>query len=137
MDILVRSPPPFLRLVDAAYEKKYKKSITKAIKNELTFASEVAALYGVGMSLDPFGTIAKAMEKTFKGVGMDPIGFNSLIVRYHPYLKQIAEAYEERCGETLIERIHYEAKGSHHDLLCKIVENAINGFVDDEVVEEG
>jgi len=133
LGILVRSPPPFLRQIDAAYEKNYKKSITKAIKNELKFSAEVAALYGVGMSLNPFETIVKAMEKEFKGVRMDTIGFNSLIVRYHPYLKKIAAKYEDKYGETLMERIHYEAKGHHHDLLCKIVENAVNDFVDEEV----
>jgi len=136
LGIFVRNPPPFLRLIDAAYEEKYKKSIKKAIKNELSFSAEVAVLYGVGMSLDPFDMIAKTMEKTFKGVGMDPIGFNSLIVRYHPYLKIIAEKYEDRYNRTLLDSIHYEAKGHYHDLLCKILENAFNDVVDEEDDEE-
>lgn len=134
--ILIRSPPKFLRMIDSAYEKKYKHSITKAIKDELTFSTEIAVLYGVGMSLNPFHSVAKAMEKTFKGIGMDPIGFNALMVRYQPYLKQIAQAYEDKTNETLLERIHYEAKGAHHDLLVRILENAINDNVDEQVEVE-
>ena len=67
---------------------------------------------------------------------MDHIGFNSLIVRYHPYLKKIAEKYEDKYGETLIERVRSEAKGCYRDLVFKIIENVINDFVDEEDDEE-
>ena len=47
---------------------------------------------------------------------MDHVGFNSLIVRHHPCLKKIAEKYEDKYGETLIERVRSEAKGCYRDL---------------------
>ena len=67
LGIFVRSPPTFLRQIDQAYEKKYKKSVTNSIKKGLKSSTEDAVLYGVGMSLDPFENVAIAMEKTFKG----------------------------------------------------------------------
>merc|ERR1711862_197316 len=62
------------------------------IKGSLTGITKTAVFHGVGMSLQPYITVAKDMERFFKGIGMDAIGFNLLVVRYQPYLRQIADA---------------------------------------------
>merc|ERR1712228_402639 len=69
--LLLEPPPPFLRDIDEAYREKYKKSIFKAIKNELTFTAESAVLYSAGLAVDPYQTIAKEIQIKFKGIGMD------------------------------------------------------------------
>ena len=58
------------------------------------------------MLLDPFENVAIEMQKKFKGVIMDHIGFDSLIVRCHTHLKRTAEKFEDKYGKTSTEIAH-------------------------------
>lgn len=138
LNLLCSTPAPLLRQVNQAYQKNHKSSINRAIINELIGSNEIAVLYGVGMYIDPWLTVSKAIYALYKGLGMDALGVNMMIVRYEPYLKHVCAAYESKYRETLHDRIEHETigTGSYHDLLERIYyetnPNLKNGGIDNK-----
>jgi len=122
LNLLCSAPPAFLRLVNQSYQKNHKSSLFRAIINELIGSNEYAVLYGIGMTIDPWLTVGKAIYVLYKGLGMDSFGVNMMIVRYEPYLQNVCAAYENKYRETLLDRIEHETlgTGSYHDLLERI-----------------
>ena len=125
LNIITRSPPPFLQAVEKYYTENYKSNLKKAIKYEFVKNAEYAILYGAEMALHPFRFVARTMERdSFAGSGMDTDACNGLVVRYSLFLRPISMAYEDKFGETLRERLDYETEGPYHDLLVNMLENA-------------
>lgn len=78
--------------------------------------------FTVGLSLDPWNTLAELFESTMAGIGTDETALNAAVVRYHAYLGRIKPAYEAKYKMSLHERIKSETDGDYQDLLLHVLE---------------
>ncbi|KAI9907604.1 hypothetical protein PsorP6_004687 [Peronosclerospora sorghi] len=64
--VLVSSPPEHLRVVAAAYEKKYGESLVKAAAHEFSGHTEEAVLFLIRMITEPLELLAELFESAMK-----------------------------------------------------------------------
>ncbi|RLN87300.1 hypothetical protein BBJ28_00013593 [Nothophytophthora sp. Chile5] len=120
IDVLVTSPPQHLRAIDAAYKKKHKSDIIKAVKKEFSGDAEAALLFLVRMALEPLVLLSELFESTMKGFGTDEDGLSAAVVRYHLVLNDIKPVYKKTFGKELHDRIKGEVSGDYRKLLLAV-----------------
>lgn len=72
------------------------------------------------LCLDPFHLIAEHFESTMKGLGTDEKALSAAVVRYQPWLAEIAQSYEGLYKRSLKERINGEVSGDYGKLLLAL-----------------
>lgn len=80
----------------------------------------IVSLDTVRLCLDPFHLIAEHFESTMKGLGTDEKGLSAAVVRYQPWLPEIAKSYEGLYRRSLKERIEGEVSGDFRKLLLAL-----------------
>ncbi|GMF65708.1 unnamed protein product [Phytophthora lilii] len=120
INILVTSPPQHLQAVNAAYVRKHKNDIIKAVKKEFGGDAEDALLFLVRMALEPLDLLSELFEKTMKGFGTDEDALSAAVVRYHMVLRDIRPVYKKKFGKELRDRIHGEVSGDYRRLLLAV-----------------
>ncbi|KAG6616685.1 Annexin protein [Phytophthora cinnamomi] len=118
--VLVASPPQHLRAVNAAYARKHKNDLVKAVKKEFGGDAEDALLFLVRMALEPLELLSELFEKTMKGFGTDEDALSAALVRYRVVLQDIRPAYRKKYGKELRDRIHGEVSGDYRRLLLAV-----------------
>ncbi|KAI9918876.1 hypothetical protein PsorP6_011270 [Peronosclerospora sorghi] len=111
--VLVSCPPEHLRVVAAAYEKKYGESLVKAAAHEFSGHAEKAVLFLIRMITEPLEMLAELFESAMKGFGTDENALSSAVVRYHIVLRDIKPVYKKKYGKELRERIAEEVSGDY------------------------
>ncbi|CEG44089.1 annexin family [Plasmopara halstedii] len=120
ISVLVASPPEHLRIVAAAYEKKYSEPLVKAAAHEFTGNAEKAVLFLIRMVTEPLDLLAELFEESLKGFGTDENALSSAVVRYHIVLRDIKPVYKKKYGKELRERIAEEVSGDYGELLLSV-----------------
>lgn len=120
INVLVTSPPQHLRAVNAAYVKKHKNDLIKAVKKEFGGDAEAALLFLVRMALEPLELLSELFESTMKGFGTDEDGLSACVVRYHLVLNDIRPAYKKKYGKDLRDRINGEVSGDYGKLILAV-----------------
>ncbi|KAG9404131.1 hypothetical protein AC1031_005670 [Aphanomyces cochlioides] len=122
---LLSIPHQFLSKVDKAYKEKHGNNLTRAIEKEFSGKCEETAAFGIGMILSPIETVADLLERTMKGWGTDEYGLSTALVRYQPFLKDVAVVYQAKYGRSLRDRVYGETSGDYRNLLITLIETAL------------
>ncbi|KAI9920670.1 hypothetical protein PsorP6_001639 [Peronosclerospora sorghi] len=120
VDVLVSSPPEHLRIVAAAYEKKYGESLVKAAAHEFSGHAEKDVLFLIRMITEPLELLAELFESAMKGFNTDENALSSAVVRYYIVLRDIKPVYKKKYGKELRERIAEEVSGDYGELLLSV-----------------
>jgi hypothetical protein len=120
IDILVKAPPEFLKMMDAVYVAKYNNNIAKAVDREFSGDAKKSLNYLVRSVMDPYPAIAEVFEKTMKGFGTDETGLSTALVRYQSLLPRVKAAYKKQYHEELRDRISGETSGDYKKLLLEV-----------------
>ncbi|KAL7998571.1 putative annexin [Plasmopara halstedii] len=120
IDILVKAPPEFLKLIDAVYVAKYKNNIVKAVEKEFSGDAKKSLKYFICFTLDPYPTIAELFEKTMNGFETDEMGLSTTLVRFQSVLPYVKAAFKRRYSEELRDRISRKTSGDYRKLLLKV-----------------
>lgn len=120
-EIICRSPPRYLKMVDDAYVAKYNVNIEKALQKELKGKAEKAAIFTLGMKLNPYETIAAHIKSTCAGMGTDELGLSCAILRYQHVLPRVMIEHNNLYGKTIGDRVTDETRGDYKDLLLEMV----------------
>ncbi|KAI9917658.1 hypothetical protein PsorP6_013283 [Peronosclerospora sorghi] len=124
--VLVSSPPEHLRIVAAAYEKKYGESLVKAAAHDFSCHAEKAVLFLIRMITEPLELLAELFESAMKGFNTDENALRSAVVRYYIVLRDIKPVYKKKYGKELRERIAEEVGGDYGELLLSVSTPAIS-----------
>ena len=119
--ILCKSPPQFLKMVDAAYVAKYNVNLEKALEKELGGKARNAALHTVGMKLHPYETVAGHIKRTCAGMGTDELGLSCAILRYQHILPQVSIEHTNLYSKSISERVASETSGNFEGLLLEMI----------------
>lgn len=119
--VLCKSPPQFLKMVDAAYVAKYNVNLEKALEKEFGGKVHKAALHTVGMKLHPYETVAGHIKGTCAGMGTDELGLSCAILRYQHILPQVVIAHINLYSKSIGERVADKTSGDFKDLLLEII----------------
>lgn len=76
----------------------------------------------VDLALDRNKAIADLLESTMAGFGTNEKALASAVIRYHPFLKEVAPVYEVLHGKPLTERIKEETSGEFGKLLLALLD---------------
>lgn len=76
----------------------------------------------VDLALDRNKAIADLLESTMAGFGTNEKALASAVIRYHPFLKEVAPVYETLHGKPLKERIKEETSGEFGKLLLALLD---------------
>lgn len=120
-EIICKSPPKYLQMVDDSYVSKYNVNLEKALEKELRGKTEKAAIFTLGMKLHPHETIAAHIKSTCAGIGTDEIGLSCAILRYQHVLPHVMIEHSNLYGKTIVDRITDETGGDYRELLSEMV----------------
>ena len=120
-EILCKSPPEYLKMVNLAYVNRYDVNMEYALKKELRGKAEDAAVYHLNMKLKPYKTMAEHIKSTCAGMGTDEIGLSSAILRFQNVLPKVMMEHTAEFGKTLQERIKSETKGDYEKMLLEMI----------------
>jgi len=120
-EIICKSPPQYLQMVDDAYVKKYNNNLEKALEKGLHGKAEDAAVFTLGMKLHPYETAAEQIKSTCAGMGTDELGLSCAILRYQHILPQVMIEHTNLFGKSIADRISSETSGDYEKLLLEMV----------------
>lgn len=126
-EIICKSPPQYLQMVDDAYVSKYNVNLEQALEKELRGKAEKAAIFTLGMKLHPYETVAKHIKSTCAGMGTDELGLSCAILRYQHILPRVMIEHTNLTSKTVGDRIADETRGDYRDLLIEMVKVAWPG----------
>jgi len=138
VEIFVKSSRPHLAAVITAHGEKHK-SLSSVIKKRFSGDLMHALLYvlhGVKAKRDGQGVWrdAKLLEATMAGWGTRDMTLVYRIMRAHwnrPRFERIQDAFENRYGRTLEDRVHGETSGAYRDALLMVI-NDEYGWEDED-----
>jgi len=120
-EIICKSPPEYLKLVDDAYVAEYNVNLERALEKELSGKAKQAAIFTLGMKLHPYETIAQHIKSTCAGMGTDELGLSCAILRYQHVLPRVMVEHTNLYSKTIGDRIADETSGDYKDLLLEMV----------------
>ncbi|TMW58724.1 hypothetical protein Poli38472_010283 [Pythium oligandrum] len=120
IQVLFSSPPQYVNMINQWYLKKYNNSLRVAVEKEFGGDAKKALLFYVGLALDPYKTFADHFESTMKGIGTDEKGLSVTLVRFRPWLRDVAKQYEREYSQSLRDRIKGETNGDYRKLLLAL-----------------
>lgn len=120
-EIICKSPPSYLQMIDDAYVAQYNVNLEKALKKELSGKAEKAAVFTLGMKLHPYETMAEHIKSTCAGMGTDELGLSCAILRYQHVLPRVMIEHSNLFGKTVGDRIASETSGDYKRLLLEMV----------------
>lgn len=123
---LLQSPPKHLQKIEEIYNDKYKHGLVYAIESEFSGSSATALSFYVRLSLDPWTTLAELFSNAMDGIGTDECALSAAIIRYHPYLRKIKNAFENKNKISLRERVHGETEGKYQELLLHLIDAPVS-----------
>eukprot|EP01083_Nonionella_stella_P110102 321975_1 len=120
-EIICKSPPKFLKMVDDAYVQRNNINMEKALEKELHGKAKKAAIFTLGMKLHPYDTIAEHIKGTCAGMGTDELGLSCAILQYQHILPQVMIAHSNLYCKTIGDRIADETSGDYKEMLLEMV----------------
>lgn len=119
--IICRSPPPYLKMIDEAYARRYSVTLRRALEKELRGKAERAAVFALGMKLTPYETIAEHIKGTCAGMGTDELGLSCAVLRYQHVLPRVIIEHSNMYSKTVGDRVREETSGDYKALLLEMV----------------
>mmetsp|Transcript_4210 Transcript_4210/g.5504 ORF Transcript_4210/g.5504 Transcript_4210/m.5504 type:complete len:168 (+) Transcript_4210:3-506(+) len=126
-EIMCKSPPQYLQMIDNAYVANYNINLEKALEKELRGKTEKAAIFTLGMKLSPYETVAKLIKSTCAGMGTDELGLSCAILRYQHILPRVMIEHTKLSSKTIGDRIASETSRDFRELLLEMVRVAWPG----------
>ena len=123
-EIICKSPPQFLKMIDSAYVDQYNNNIERALEKCLHGKCEKAAIFTLGMKLKPYETVAALIKSRCAGVGTYEVGLSCNILRYQNILQKVQMAHVDLYSKTIGDRIMDETSGDYEKLLLQILKVA-------------
>lgn len=121
--LICSSPPEYLRQINVQFEKENDGiSFVSIADKELTGSIRKAALFIMGMKLNPYDEVAKLMKAATKGFGTDELLLSSNLIRYQCIMKDVMKSHERLFGKTVRDRINSETNLVYNKLLMQIAE---------------
>lgn len=120
--LICRSPSEHLVAVDTAYTKLHGNNMLKAAEKELGGTCEDAVVFALGMHLMPHDTVAQLIESACKGLGTDEDKLMMCIARFHQIMPEVRQAYHDRYGKSLHDRVAGETSGDFKKLLLEMID---------------
>mmetsp|Transcript_29654 Transcript_29654/g.62998 ORF Transcript_29654/g.62998 Transcript_29654/m.62998 type:complete len:336 (-) Transcript_29654:258-1265(-) len=119
--IICKSPPQYLKMVNDAYVAEYSVNLERALKKELRGKAEDAAIYTLGMKLNPYEMAARHIKSTCAGLGTDELGLSCAILRYQHILPRVMIEHTNLFGKTIGDRVSSETRGDYEKLLLEMI----------------
>ncbi|KAI9920384.1 hypothetical protein PsorP6_015702 [Peronosclerospora sorghi] len=119
INILVTSPPPHVRAINAAYVQERKHDLIHAVKHEFSGDAEKALLFLVRMVLEPLVLLSEV------GFGTDENGLSAALVRYHIVQRDIEPVFKATYGKHLRDRIESEVSGEYGKLVLAVFDSPV------------
>mmetsp|Transcript_9209 Transcript_9209/g.13877 ORF Transcript_9209/g.13877 Transcript_9209/m.13877 type:complete len:335 (+) Transcript_9209:161-1165(+) len=126
-EIICKSPPQYLQMVDDAYVTTYDVKLQHALKEELRGKTKDAALFALGMKLHPYVTAAELIKNTCAGMGTDELGLSCAILRYQHILPQVMVEHIKLFEKSIGDRVSSETGGDYKQLLLEMIRVAWPG----------
>eukprot|EP00579_Thalassiosira_antarctica_P025749 CAMPEP_0202017226 /NCGR_PEP_ID=MMETSP0905-20130828/36474_1 /ASSEMBLY_ACC=CAM_ASM_000554 /TAXON_ID=420261 /ORGANISM="Thalassiosira antarctica, Strain CCMP982" /LENGTH=476 /DNA_ID=CAMNT_0048577829 /DNA_START=70 /DNA_END=1500 /DNA_ORIENTATION=- len=120
-EIICKSPPQYLKMVDDAYVAKNNINLEKALTKGLHGKARQAAVFTLGMKLSPYETAAEYIKSTCAGMGTDELGLSCAILRYQHILPRVMIEHTNLFSKSIGDRISSETRGDYQDLLLEMV----------------
>jgi len=121
LQVLCSSPPQHLMEVNKQYAEEYGYTMSKAIEKELSGDAKDAALYLLGMKLNPGKTVAKLVKKACEGIGTDELLLTSTLIRYQRMLPEANDAFGRMYAETIQDCVSKEQGGNLGRLYARLL----------------
>lgn len=118
---LCTSPPEYLKKVNIAFAEESGETLCKSLTNELNGDTETAAIFLMGIKVDPYKEVAKLIERACAGFGTNEALLQATLIRYQGIMNQVKLAHVELYGKTIQDRIRSECNGDYESLLLYIV----------------
>jgi len=125
--ILCASPPEYLKRLNMAYAEKYGYTLSKALEKELKGDTEEAALFTLGMKIQPYETMAGLIKKACKGFGTNELLLTACLIRFQSVLKEVETAHVEMYSKTIADRVKEETRGDYEKVLLEVVKAGMSG----------
>uniref|UniRef100_A0A7R9ZIL9 Annexin n=1 Tax=Pseudictyota dubia TaxID=2749911 RepID=A0A7R9ZIL9_9STRA len=107
--------------VNKQYAEEYGYTMSKAIEKELSGDAKDAALYLLGMKLNPGKTVAKLVKKACEGIGTDELLLTSTLIRYQRMLPEANDAFGRMYAETIQDCVSKEQGGNLGRLYARLL----------------
>jgi len=126
-EIICKSPPQYLQMIDDAYVATYHVNLQHALKKELHRKTDDAALFTLGMKLHPYETAAELIKSTCAGMGTNELGLSCAILRYQHILPQVMMEHTKLFEKSIGDRVSSETSGDYEQLLLEMIRVAWPG----------
>ena len=120
-DIICKSPPQYLKMVNDAYVESNNVNLEKALEKELSGKAKKAAIFQLGMKLNPYETVAELIKSTCAGMGTDELGLSCAILRYQTILPRVMIEHTNLYSKTIHDRVSSETSGNYKGLLLEMI----------------
>jgi hypothetical protein len=119
---LLASSPSHLKRIEEVYMERHNRGLARVIENEFSGSSAQALAFHVNVSLDPWNTLADLIHNAMDGIGTNESALSAALVRYHPYMTKIQEAYELKNKTSLRDRVRGDTSGSYQELVLHVMD---------------
>ena len=120
-DILTKSSPQELVLIDKIYQQNHKHGLLKAIDNEFSGNMKKLLKTSVYCSINPSEYFATRVNYAIKGIGTkDTLLIRILVTRDELDMPQIKEAYKRLYKKDMVKDIESDTSGDYKRLLVEL-----------------
>ena len=120
-DILTRSSPEEIKLMNEIYTQKYKHGLLKAIEEEFSGDLKKLLKTMIYVSLDPSEYFATRINYAIKGAGTkDALLIRILVTRDELDMPQIKAAYKRLYNKDMVQAIEKDISGDYKKLLVEL-----------------
>ena len=120
-DILTRSSPEEIKLMNEIYTQKYKHGLLKAIEEEFSGDLKKLLKTMIYVSLDPSEYFATRINYAIKGAGTkDALLIRILVTRDELDMPQIKVAYKRLYNKDMVQAIEKDISGDYKKLLVEL-----------------
>ena len=120
-DILTRSSPEEIKLMNEIYTQKYKHGLLKAIEEEFSGDLKKLLKTMIYVSLDPSEYFATRINYAIKGAGTkDALLIRILVTRDELDMPQIKAAYKRLYNKDMVQAIEKDTSGDYKKLLVEL-----------------
>ena len=120
-DILTRSSPEEIKLMNEIYTQKYKHGLLKAIEEEFSGDLKKLLKTMIYVSLDPAEYFATRINYAIKGAGTkDALLIRILVTRDELDMPQIKAAYKRLYNKDMVQAIEKDTSGDYKRLLVEL-----------------
>jgi len=122
--VLCASPPQYMKELNMCFAEKYGVTLAKSLEKELSGFDLDAALFLMGMKINPYEQVAKVIDRACRGAGTRELLLSATLIRYHSILKQVDEAHKELYNHSIRDRVKSETSDDYEKLLFTILDTA-------------